>query len=112
MNTIIKAITNYRYYTLFALGGVAFTMLIGEPTPYSDCYYDEWRWFFTLVLSKALALLLFVILAKLTYHWGTEGLIPLLFTPEADEDSDEDYYDSDENNNEDDNDNYDISSKL
>nr|DAW60621.1 MAG TPA: hypothetical protein [Caudoviricetes sp.] len=68
----MKALTNYRYYVLFAVNFMAAILFIAMP----DDSWSTLRFIAFLVLTKAAACLLIYVTFVLISHWSDKHKIP------------------------------------
>lgn len=68
----MKALTNYRYYVLFALNFMSAILFIAMP----DDSWSTLRFIAFLVLTKAAACLLIYVTMILIAHWSEKHEIP------------------------------------
>lgn len=70
----MKAITNYRYYVLFALAFIATIGIFSEPEPALDAA----RWFIVFIIFKTVGFAAGYLAYRLLIKWEKQGKIQVL----------------------------------
>lgn len=70
----MKALTNYRYYVLFALFFITVIGIFSEPEP----TLDATRWFAVFILTKAIGFAAGYLSYRLMAYWEKQGKIQVL----------------------------------
>lgn len=68
----MKALTNYRYYVLFALAIISFVGLFSEPS--EDL--SSAMWLLVLITTKVLGIVCVLAISNLATRWQEEGKLP------------------------------------
>lgn len=71
---MMKAITNWRYYVLFIVAGIAIFGIFSIP----DYYLPMIEWMESLVISKSIGVASILVNIKLINLWEKKNLIPEL----------------------------------